>query len=241
MSAPATKNHPSLRVARIHFPVTALGPGRRLGIWVQGCALACPGCMSRDTWDPAGGRALSVSDLAETWRRAAADGADGITVSGGEPLEQAAALAALLGQVRRQPVPAGTPDILVYTGYDLASACRRAPEVLRRADAVITGRFEVTKPTRLMWRGSANQCLVPLTPLGHGRYADYVNAETERPAIQIGSDSDGYWLIGVPRRGDLRRLERELGGRGLAVSGGTWRPGREQDKSSEAHNEPFSG
>ena len=38
---------------RVHFPVTALGPGRRVGIWLQGCSIRCPGCMSLDTWAPA--------------------------------------------------------------------------------------------------------------------------------------------------------------------------------------------
>ena len=77
------------RISRLHYPVTALGPGRRLGVWVQGCPLACPGCIARDTWDPAGGHEVAVADLTAVWQAAVDDGADGLTVSGGEPLEQA--------------------------------------------------------------------------------------------------------------------------------------------------------
>jgi anaerobic ribonucleoside-triphosphate reductase activating protein len=47
---------------RVHFPVTALGPGRRIGIWLQGCLIRCPGCMSLDTWAPAGTR-IAVAGL----------------------------------------------------------------------------------------------------------------------------------------------------------------------------------
>lgn len=53
----------TVRVARIMAPITVLGPGSRVGLWVQGCALACPGCASRDTWDPGGGHAVDVSRL----------------------------------------------------------------------------------------------------------------------------------------------------------------------------------
>ena len=80
----------AIRLSRVHFPVTALGPGTRLGIWVQGCHLACPGCMSRDTWDAPGGSRQSIADLADIWRQARELGATGLTISGGRAAEQAA-------------------------------------------------------------------------------------------------------------------------------------------------------
>ena len=39
-----------IAVNRLHWPVTVLGPGHRVGIWMQGCSIGCPGCVSRDTW-----------------------------------------------------------------------------------------------------------------------------------------------------------------------------------------------
>ncbi|HAU1321526.1 TPA: radical SAM protein, partial [Legionella pneumophila] len=38
-------------ISRVHFPVTTLGPGHRIGIWFQGCSIRCPGCISTDTWN----------------------------------------------------------------------------------------------------------------------------------------------------------------------------------------------
>lgn len=38
-------------LSRLHFPVTTLGPGRRIGVWFQGCSIRCAGCISRDTWE----------------------------------------------------------------------------------------------------------------------------------------------------------------------------------------------
>ena len=108
-------------VSRVHYPVTALGPGRRLGVWFQGCPLGCPGCVARDTWDFDGGRAVTVAELTGLWADALADGAQGLTVSGGEPLAQAAQLAEFLAaadRLRQAAAPGPRADFLVYTGYE---------------------------------------------------------------------------------------------------------------------------
>jgi anaerobic ribonucleoside-triphosphate reductase activating protein len=129
------------RVSRVHYPVTALGPGRRLGIWFQGCSLGCRGCLARDTWAPGGGREVLVSDLADLWRAALADGADGLTVSGGEPLDQPAELEKLLQAAHdvRQAAD-GTADLLVYTGYEASEITSDKAGAIALADTLVTGR-----------------------------------------------------------------------------------------------------
>ena len=42
----------NISLSRVHFPVTTLGPGQRLGLWFQGCSIRCAGCISADTWGP---------------------------------------------------------------------------------------------------------------------------------------------------------------------------------------------
>jgi anaerobic ribonucleoside-triphosphate reductase activating protein len=209
---------------RVSYPVTALGPGRRLGLWFQGCPLACAGCLARDTWAAGGGGDVPEDDLLRRWRAALLDGADGMTVSGGEPLAQPAALGSLLRAAAgiRDELGADA-DLLVYTGYDAAEIADASP--LDAADAVITGRYDVTRPTRLIWRGSSNQVLSPRTPLGARRYGPYLDHEPDRPPMQVGADDRNVWFIGVPRRGDMVRLEGELAARGVVFEGGvTWRP-----------------
>jgi anaerobic ribonucleoside-triphosphate reductase activating protein len=213
------------RISRLHYPVTALGPGRRLGVWVQGCPLACPGCIARDTWDPAGGREVAVADLTAIWQAAVNDGADGLTVSGGEPLEQAPALAAFLRAADRVRRWADRElDFLVYTGYELDELTAPALEALEFADAVITGRYRAAEPGGGIWRGSANQRLTPRTALGERRYRPYLDHLPERPPVQVAVDDRHVWFIGVPARGDLPRLERALRSRGVGWEGVTWRP-----------------
>lgn len=81
-----------LRVHSIQSLGTLDGPGVRFVVFTQGCHLRCKCCHNPDTWDMNGGEGLAVEELA---RRAArykeyfgVEG--GITVSGGEPLLQAA-------------------------------------------------------------------------------------------------------------------------------------------------------
>ncbi|MGI5247126.1 4Fe-4S single cluster domain-containing protein [Dactylosporangium sp. CA-139066] len=217
-------NTPALRVNRTHFPVTALGPGRRLGVWVQGCPLACKGCMALDTWDPGGGTEVAVAELARRWREAIEQGATGLTVSGGEPLAQPVALAGFLAEADRIRREAGREcDILLYTGYEpgeLDPAQRAATE---HADVLVTGRYDASAPTDLVWRGSANQAMVLRTELGRRRFAEHVHERPENPPIQVRVDAAGAWIVGVPRRGTLQRLDRSFKAAGLDVARVSWR------------------
>ncbi|MBY8839971.1 4Fe-4S single cluster domain-containing protein [Streptomyces sp. SP2-10] len=223
-----------LRLDGTHYPLETLGPGKRLGVWFQGCSLACAGCMSRHTWDPEAGTPATVSAVLALWRRALADGADGLTVSGGEPLQQAPALMELLAGAarlrdgaRRHEGSAGPhpADLLVYTGHEPGELTPERWTALGGADAVITGRFRVAEPTRLAWRGSANQRIVPLTPLGAARYAPYLDRESPGPRLQTApAEGGGLRLYGVPLRGELTALERRLKQSGVALTERSWRP-----------------
>jgi anaerobic ribonucleoside-triphosphate reductase activating protein len=226
----------TLRISATHFPVTTLGPGRRLGIWVQGCPLACGGCMSRHTWDSGGGREAQVAELLGLWREAVAAGADGLTLSGGEPLAQPAALAALLAgaaTVRAEATAPGgvaagrRPDFLVYTGYTEAELARN-PEwqhAVWHADALVTGRYVAAAPTGLVWRGSANQRLTPRTGLGLDRYGPHLTRTGTAPALQVAETPDGILLLGVPRPGELAALGERMERAGTRLTGRSWEGG----------------
>jgi anaerobic ribonucleoside-triphosphate reductase activating protein len=220
-----------IRLSRVHFPVTALGPGIRLGVWVQGCHLACPGCMSRDTWDDGGGRIARISDVAALWPTARAQGATGVTISGGEPAEQAENVAELVRQIRRHDeglvrnyTVREPADVLVFSGLDEGPFGDRCPGLAACADAAVLGPFDVTRPTGLVWRGSANQRLVSFTPLGAERFGPFLDAVTDAPAMQFVVEQDRIWTIGVPRIGDLPAIERRLRAHGIEAGGVSWRP-----------------
>ncbi|MFG2900917.1 4Fe-4S single cluster domain-containing protein [Streptomyces zaomyceticus] len=231
-----------IRIGGTHFPLETLGPGRRLGVWFQGCPLACAGCMSRHTWAAEGGREWSVGELLDLWRDALRDGAQGLTVSGGEPLEQAPALAEFLagaallrdateGAGESGARPERRADLLVYTGYEQDEWDPDRLRALRHADAVVAGRFRVAEPTTLVWRGSANQRLLPRTELGRARYAPHQDRRATGPTVQVvveagrnPGEAPAARLLGIPARGELAFYERWLGDRGLRLSERSWRP-----------------
>ena len=68
------------------------GPGIRYVVFMQGCPMRCLYCHNPDTWDRKGGQEVSAEEIfRKATRYRAYFGKDGgITVSGGEPLLQAA-------------------------------------------------------------------------------------------------------------------------------------------------------
>jgi anaerobic ribonucleoside-triphosphate reductase activating protein len=196
--------------------------------------------MSRDTWDAAGGSRESIDDLARVWRQARDQGATGLTVSGGEPAEQSAEVADLVHQIRQADAeltrdvralearagaePPAPLDVLVFSGLDEVQFRAASPALAECTDAAVLGPFDITQPTDLIWRGSANQRLVTFTALGAERYAPYREAATASPAMQFVVDADRIWTIGIPRIGDLPALERRLRQHGVEVGRVSWRP-----------------
>jgi len=68
---------------------TVDGPGVRLVVFVKGCPMRCLYCHNPDTWDTTGAKLMDPQEILEIYERN--EGfykSGGITVSGGEPLQQ---------------------------------------------------------------------------------------------------------------------------------------------------------
>ena len=197
-------------INRVHFPVTALGPGRRVGIWMQGCSIHCTGCMSLDTWAPA----RATKPIGEVLARLSPwlEEADGVTISGGEPFDQPQALPALLSGLRS----AQRGSILVYSGYPLNTLMDRHPATLALIDVLISEPFEEACLEPALLRGSSNQRVTCLSERGAEMWQAAVSASGNPPAIDIIVGEDGeLWLAGIPRPGDLARLSSALARNGM--------------------------
>lgn len=209
-----------IQVNRIAHPVTVLGPGRRVGVWVQGCNIGCPGCASVDTWDADGGEALDTaalaSELAETIR---ADDLTGITLTGGEPTEQAVELTDLVNRIRDE-VNDRPLDVLMFTGRSAKAAERAAPTLWAVVDAAICGPYRNSRPGADPLIASANQSLVVRTELGAARMGDLDRATP--PMLQARVGDGDIVLIGLPGPGDLPRIEAALRKRGVVMEGRSW-------------------
>ena len=103
------------------------GPGWRVSLWVQGCRHRCTDqCLNPHLLDPAGGTEFPVAAVEAAVRAAAEVGrkpARSVTVLGGEPFEQAAALAELLAPLRRDGWSA-----MVYSGHTYETLLRSPAE-----------------------------------------------------------------------------------------------------------------
>ncbi len=200
-------------LSRVHFPVTTLGPGQRLGIWFQGCSLRCAGCLSADTWATAS-ESTTVAQLLVTLQPWLSK-AQGVTISGGEPFEQPEALLALLqGLKRLLPL-----DILVYSGLSFEAIQASHGPALVLIDALISDPFQYQTPQTLALRGSDNQRLHLLTALGEARFYDQQRLINQADqALDIMFDADGtVWLAGIPKRDDLFKLQAALRSQGHQI------------------------
>lgn len=88
------------------------GPGNRAVLWFQGCSLACKGCWNPETHPFHEKNRTSIGDI-QDWVKGLTD-VEGITFSGGEPMQQASYLYVLVAWIREN-----RPDLTIgmYTGY----------------------------------------------------------------------------------------------------------------------------
>ena len=216
----------TIQLNKAHWPVTVLGPGRRIGLWVQGCTIGCHGCVSQDTWPSDPSKTIAVRDLLAWCKRVASAGLDGITISGGEPFQQPEGLRALLEGLHAWRRAAKLDfDLLCYSGYPLKTLERKHAKLLALLDAVIPEPYVDHLPQGHVWRGSSNQPLVPLSERGRARYADHVDATSDATGKRMQAAIEGgrVWMIGIPGRGDMAQVEALCASRGLALSKVSWR------------------
>jgi len=213
-----------IRVSKAHFPVTVLGPGRRIGIWLQGCSIGCRGCVSVDTWDPAGGAEATVGELLAWCQTVSSEGGfDGVTISGGEPFEQPEALGQLLRELIAWRESDGLDfDILCYSGLPLKRLEREHAPLLCLIDVLCPEPFVEKRSAPVAWRGSSNQPLVPLTERGR-RIAALAQSVEPGKRFQLDVSAGRVWFIGIPQRDDMEKVERLAAARGLELTGVSWR------------------
>lgn len=181
-------------IARLLYPIRTLGPGERIGLWTQGCRRRCEGCMSPELQPFDSAKEIPAGQIARMIAGIARErGADGLTVSGGEPFEQAEDLRDLLAALEED-----IADVLVFTGYTLpelrARGDRATQEALGRIDCLIDGPYLPSRNRGARLRGSDNQCIHLLGERNRERYLLHIGQEgnpIENFAAQGGAISVG--------------------------------------------------
>lgn len=136
------------------------GPGLRFTVFTQGCRHNCPGCHNPDTHPFSGGREVTVEELTEQMLHSPLTA--GLTLSGGDPMEQAAECTALACCARARGL-----NVWTYTGYTYEQLTEQAdPDrlaLLAATDVLVDGPFLLSERSySLPFRGSRNQRLIDL-------------------------------------------------------------------------------
>jgi anaerobic ribonucleoside-triphosphate reductase activating protein len=161
------------------------GPGSRYVLWLQGCFRECPGCVNAPMQPHVIRHVRGVDDVAAAIL--AAPDIEGVTYSGGEPLEQVKPLVVLSRRLRRAGV-----SIVCYTGYTLQELQRSGrpdvSELLDCVDILIDGPFLLDQAACLLWRGSRNQQV---------HFVTRARARNPRDS----AFEQGLWVVGVKKAG----------------------------------------
>lgn len=138
------------------------GPGIRMVVFAQGCSHNCAGCHNPHTHSYDSGELVEIDAILAAVKNNPL--LDGITLSGGDPFEQAAACAVLAGEVKKLGL-----NVITYTGYtyeqllDLSGQREGYEELLKHTDFLIDGPFVLKEKNLLLkFRGSENQRIIDM-------------------------------------------------------------------------------
>lgn len=165
-----------MQIAKIVANASIYGPANRFVIWLQGCSLHCKGCWNKEMWAFDKGQKYSVAELMQLIFNT--PDIEGITLLGGEPLDQYAETLALCQAAQAQNL-----SVMLFTGYEMAEISdKNYTPLLDFVDILLTGRYdEQQRNTDLQWIGSNNQQIHFLTD----RYANHPIQNANYVEIQI--------------------------------------------------------
>ena len=196
-------------VARILYPVNVLGPGKRIGIWFNGCNHHCPGCSNPELWELQERYKTTLQTLMRLVKHICDNQAvDGFTLTGGDPFTQADALRQLLPELSKF-----SNDILVYTGFDYEEILLKYPELVSQIGVMIDGKYIQERNNGAVLRGSDNQRIIILNDRLADKYSSYLS--TAQNEIQNFTSLDGVISVGIHKPGDENQVDILLRGKGL--------------------------
>ena len=149
-----------MRYGQIRQYDIANGPGIRATVFVTGCSRHCVNCFNEEYQDFNAGSEWTAAETERLISYLQDDTNSGLTLLGGEPMENAEDLLELVQAVRRA-VP--EKSIWVYSGFlyeeILAQPARKA--LLEACDVLVDGPFvDALKDPGLYFRGSSNQRVI---------------------------------------------------------------------------------
>lgn len=166
-----------MRYADIHKMNISDGPGIGVSLYVQGCALHCPGCFNEGTWDFDGGKEYTNDTMNTILDLLKPEWMTRLSILGGEPLCPAnyKELIKLTYLAHEENKDKPNFKVWMWTGRtyeNLMAEINSEPDrkhphplelVLKGVDYLVDGPFiQDKKDLTLKWRGSSNQRIIAL-------------------------------------------------------------------------------
>lgn len=148
----------TIRMMDILYSTSVDGTGFRDVLYVNYCPHHCEGCHNPETWDKSNGKDIP---LAEVYDKLTESSITNITFSGGEPFEQAEALAMLAQAIKQNT----GKTIWVYSGYTYEQiiADEKKRKLLELCDVLVDGKYEKDNTElNMRFRGSLNQRIIDI-------------------------------------------------------------------------------
>jgi anaerobic ribonucleoside-triphosphate reductase activating protein len=149
-----------IKIAGISPNSITNGLGIRYTIFIQGCNHNCYNCHNPHTHSFDGGIFISKDDIIKDIKYNFL--LDGVTISGGEPFEQAKELIPLIKEIKTLNL-----NIWIYTGYTLEYLLQDKQSykynMVCLADILVDGKYQENNKTKnLQFRGSTNQRIIDI-------------------------------------------------------------------------------
>lgn len=178
------------------------GPGRRLVLWLQGCTLACKGCFNKHLWPHHPNKLLETKDLSDFLLAKIKEyDCEGLTLSGGEPFQQAKASGLLVEKIKDENY-----TVVIYTGYTHNELKNSNNDYVKRllefTDILISGRYQGSSAEIKSWNENKDKEIIYLSEL-RKEILEEVNVEF----IFTG---DTLLITGFPEKNELQNI-KELG------------------------------
>ena len=146
------------------YPDIENGPGCRVTIWIPGCTHKCHGCHNAWTANYNQGEDFTIDDFNKLCSVLDKPYIKGLTISGGDPLDQDDAtlidLCQLVFDIKNK-YP--SKDIWLYTGYYKDDLHGIQLDILNYIDVLVDGPYEQDKrDLTIPFRGSTNQNIIKL-------------------------------------------------------------------------------
>ncbi|RAI79158.1 anaerobic ribonucleoside-triphosphate reductase activating protein [Macrococcoides goetzii] len=145
-------------VAKVMNCVVTDGTGMRVSVYVSGCHFHCPECFNASIWSFNHGERITEQKIEEILTLLDKDYISGLSLLGGEPLDNLAVIQPLISAFRKKF--GNRKDIWMWSGY-MIEYIQNTPvlaEVLNDIDVLVDGPYvhSLFQPN-LKFRGSLNQ------------------------------------------------------------------------------------